>query len=226
MSPRLRVQGVLQGGRGTGQIVADSHPDGWARGLANLRKGAKDIDTGQGALLQMMRTLPNGELHRGVVEVPPEGGISAALMGYMQNSEQVVSVIAVGCALEGGTVTAAGGYIVQLLPGAPEGPLMVITERLADFTRIEPLLQATDASPETLLEELLYGMPFARLEESDLRFDCNCSEVRVLASLATLSREEIRQFVAEAEPLEMSCDYCGREYRVETEQLRGLLESS
>ncbi len=226
MAPSLRVQGILQGAGGRGQIVADSLPSGGARGLVRVPEGAEHVTIGHGAILQMMRTMPRGDLHRGVVEVPPSGSISDALMAYMQESEQVVSMISVGCRMEDDEVVAAGGYIVQLLPELEEGMLAIMTERLKDFRHVDELFETVAASPETLLDELLYGMTYTRLEESAIRFECGCSEVRVMTTLATLPREDIEDLMSEGTDIEISCDYCGAEYRVAPEKLRGLLEDS
>jgi molecular chaperone Hsp33 len=235
MAPNLRVQGILKGASGKGSLVADSHPDGTSRGLVNFGAGGGAISVGKGALLQVMRTLPSGMLHQGVVEVPepaPDaargpraGGISGGLMAYMQDSEQVVSTIAVATVLEGDAVIAAGGYIVQLLPEVERGPLLVMTERLADFESLEEVLRS-GASPDTLLDELLYGMPFTRLEESSLSFACRCSQVRVVSTLATLPRGDIEDLLRSGEVLEIRCDYCGKEYQVLPVQLRSLLTTS
>ncbi|HET9959748.1 MAG TPA: Hsp33 family molecular chaperone HslO, partial [Polyangiaceae bacterium] len=128
MAPELRVQGILRGAAGLGSIVADSHPSGKTRGLVQV-EGSRELEIETGAVIQMMRTLPSGRINQGVVEVPPDGGVSQALMAYMQTSEQVVSMLAVSTLLEEGEVVAAGGYMVQLLPEVGRGPLMVMTER-------------------------------------------------------------------------------------------------
>jgi molecular chaperone Hsp33 len=227
MAPGLRVQGILKSGSGKGSLVADSHPDGTSRGLINIGKSGGSIDVGKGALLQMMRTLPSGMLHQGVVEIPEGGGISAGLMAYMQDSEQVLSMIAVATVLTGGReVVAAGGYLVQLLPEVERGPLMIMTQRLQDFERLDEVLTKGDASPDHLLDELLYGMPFARLSKSELRFACQCSRVRVMTSLATLPRADIEDMVKEGKVLEIQCDFCGKEYAVAPVELRSMLTPS
>jgi molecular chaperone Hsp33 len=227
MAPQNRVQGILQGAGESGQIVADSHPGGWSRGLVRPAKAGEPVEIGGSAVLQMMRSLPSGELHRGIVEVPAEGGLSASLMAYMAHSEQVVSTAGVGCVMREGRVVASGGYIVQALPETNQGPLAVMTERLAhDFAELSPLLTRWDASPDTLLNELLYGMPHKRVDEQPLRFGCNCSQVRVMASLATLARAEIESMIEDSEPLDMTCEYCGSKYIVRPEELRGLVDSS
>jgi molecular chaperone Hsp33 len=81
-------------------------------------------------------------------------------------------------------------------------------------------------SPRALIAELLYGMPFAELDESPVRFECACSLVRVVTSLASLGTGEIEDLVRPEKVLEIQCDYCKKEYRVSPAQLRGLLQKS
>jgi molecular chaperone Hsp33 len=225
MAPQLRVQGVLKGAGGSGSLVADSHPSGRTRGLVQLKAG-RELELGQGAVIQMMRTLPSGRIAQGLVELPSGGGISQALMEYMQTSEQVVSMVAVSTVVGEEGVLAAGGYMVQLLPEVGRGPLMVMTERLRDFESIDAHIGAATFSPERLLEELLHGMPFTRLEESSVGFDCWCDELRVVAAIATLSKSDLEHLLSDGEVLEIACEYCKREYRIPPARLRGLLEQS
>jgi molecular chaperone Hsp33 len=227
MAPKLRVQGILQGAGRSGQLVADSHPDGWCRGLVTIREGHSNVAVGEGSVLQMMRSLPNGQLHQGMVEVPESGGLPAALMGYMQHSEQVLSALDTTCVFEGDRIIASGGFIVQLLPEVPEGSLMVMTERLShDFQDLGAVLVAVGDTAGRLLEELLYAIPHETVERAPLRFGCNCSHVRVMTSLSTIARPDIEEMVEDAEPLHITCEYCRARYTVEPEQLRGLLACS
>jgi molecular chaperone Hsp33 len=225
MAPQLRVQGVLKGSGGTGSLVADSHPSGRTRGLVQL-KGGRELDLAQGAVIQMMRTLPSGRIAQGLVELPSGGGISQALMEYMQTSEQVVSMVAVSTVVDPHGGIAAGGYMVQLLPEVGRGPLMVMTERLREFESIDERVGEQGFSPESLLEQLLYGMPFTRLEESSIGFECWCDELRVVAAIATLSKSDLEHLLADGEVLEIACEYCKREYRIPPARLRGLLDRS
>lgn len=225
MAPQLRVQGVLKGSGGTGSLVADSHPSGRTRGLVQL-KGGRELDLENGAVIQMMRTLPSGRIAQGLVQLPSGGGISQALMEYMQTSEQVVSMVAVSTVVGAGGDFAAGGYMVQLLPEVGRGPLMVMTERLREFESIDERVGEPGFSPESLLEQLLDGMPFTRLEESAVSFECWCDELRVVAAIATLSRSDLEHLLADGEVLEIACEYCKREYRIPPARLRGLLERS
>jgi len=225
MAPQLRVQGVLKGSGGTGSLVADSHPSGRTRGLVQLKHG-RELELEQGAVIQMMRTLPSGRIAQGLVELPSGGGISQALMEYMQTSEQVVSTVAVSTVVSDEGVVAAGGYMVQLLPEVGRGPLMVMTERLRDFESIDGRVGEAGFSPETLLEQLLDGMPFTRLEESAVGFECWCDELRVVAAIATLSKADLEHLLSDGEVLEIACEYCKREYRIPPARLRGLLDRS
>jgi molecular chaperone Hsp33 len=147
-------------------------------------------------------------------------------MSYLQSSEQVASMLSVACVLDGDRVVAAGGYLVQLLPEVGRGPLAIMAERLSEFREIGPLLARTDAALSPLLEELLYGMPFTRLTEHPLSWKCRCSTVRVMSSLATLSRPELSELIEGESNIELSCDFCGQTYNVSPAQLMGLLDQS
>jgi len=221
MAPGLRVQVILQAANKGGSLVADSHPDGSTRGIVNLG-GKREVVIAPGSLLQVLRTMPRGT-HQGVVEVPAGGGISEALMAYMQESEQVASVIASCTVMGADGVERSCGYFVQLLPEAERGLLMVMTERLASFPSLETLLRSDTLTASGLLGELLYGMPFGVTSESEVRFGCHCSQERLLSSLRTLPQSELSDMIRENKPLEIRCDGCGKEYLVTPRELLTLV---
>jgi molecular chaperone Hsp33 len=225
MAPDNRLQAVLQGDDPRSKMIADTHPDGATRGLIQLAPNARDMPLGERGLLQVARTLHNGSLHQCVVQVPSATPtISSAFMAYMQESEQVVTMIAVGAHLSAGEVVAAGGYMVQLLPEVVEGPLMVMTERLKDFEDIVPLLARGAASPQALLAETLYGMPYTQVGARTVHFGCRCSPERLAGSLASLPRADIASLMQGGKTLEIECDYCRKNYEFTVDQLRQLLE--
>jgi molecular chaperone Hsp33 len=223
MAPAHRLQVLLRSPDGAYVWVAESHPDGGARGLLT-RKGKNAAGSIQGGTLEVVRTLRNGELHRGVVQVPGDT-VSQALMVYLQESEQVVSMLAIACVLGDDHVVAAGGYIVQLLPEVGRGPLAIMAERLRDFEDIGPLLANSDAAPSPLMDELLYGMPFTRVDERPLDWRCRCSKERVLATLATLPGSDLASLSADDKPIELSCEFCRSAYVVTPDELRALAGS-
>jgi molecular chaperone Hsp33 len=223
MSPGHRVQAILRGTHERASLIADSHPDGLTRGLVQIPDGAT-FELGEGSQLQVMRSMARG-VHKSVVAPPPNGDVSQALMTYTQESEQIVTMIATGTLLDGNSIQRAGGFVVQLLPGAARGPLMIMTERLEGFPPIAELLGQVDGSPSQLMAELLYQMPFTQLAASPLRFGCKCSREAVVSSLATLSREELSEMIGDG-IIEVTCDYCGTDYAVGRQHLEGLLNPS
>jgi molecular chaperone Hsp33 len=224
MAPNYRVQGIIQDARG-GTLVADSWPDGGTRGLVRA-KGP--VTFGPGARMQLMRSLPNGSMHQGIVEVSSEHRVSGAVMNYLLESEQVTSALGVASVVsEDGEVLVGGGYVVQLLPECTEAPLAVMYERLRhDFADLGRVIAELDADPDKLVAEILSGMDYTRTLEFELDFKCRCSPERVLASLATVGKDELEDMIRKAEPLSITCDYCGRQYEVQPEMLRGLLSAS
>jgi molecular chaperone Hsp33 len=228
MAPQLRVQGIVRGDGGGCTLVGDSFPNGGTRGLASFKRDLAGIVLGGDAVLQFMRTMPNGAVHRGVVSVPQRGGIPAALMAYMQESEQILTVMSACSVFDAqGGVRSAGGYVVQLLPGADRDVVGVMTERLAlDFSDLTRFVDDPAFDPDALLAEILFRVPFSRLETRAVRFECPCSQASVLAGLATLDRAEIQSFIDDGQMLDIACDYCGTDYQVAPDQLRGLLSTS
>lgn len=226
MAPGMRVQGLLKNQAG-GYLLGDSHPSGDVRGLVSLKKTGGQF-TLKGALLQLMRTLYNGKLHRGVVQVPEEGGVTAALMRYMQESEQTTTMIATGAIFSGTpaaqTLERAGGYLIQLLPGGDSNTLAVMTARLEnDFGEFGAWLEKEDYSASQLLSELFYGMPFTELGNSSIRYACWCSQASMMGALASLDRKEIKDMINDGKTLDITCDYCLTDYQVSPGELRGLI---
>lgn len=103
---------------------------------------------------------------------------------------------------------------------------MLMTERLRDFEDIVPLLARGAASPSALLAETLYGMPYTKVGDRPVSFGCYCSPDRLMGSLASLPRADIESLLAGGKTLDIECDYCRKEYKFTTEQLRSLLAPS
>ena len=223
MSPGHRVQLTVKAPR-HGSLAADTHPKGMTRGICKLREPLGDDGLGDGALLQVSRTQHSGTIHQGIVQAA--GSISETLMGYMQQSEQIYSVIDVACLMGQGRVLAAGGYIVQVLPELTATALERMIARLLLLPSASLLLRETASDPGVLMARLLQDFEHEVIEKSGVHYGCNCSLVRVMGALATLGKGEIQNLVAEGEAFEMGCDYCGSSYEIGTEQLRSLLDPS
>jgi len=222
MAPQMRVQGILKGAGKGRSFVADSLPDGTTRGLVSEGARASGLSLGEGAVLQMMRTMRNGAIQQGITEFQG-GNISSALMEYLQSSEQITSVIAVTTLLDRDAILCAGGYVVQLLPEANPATLAAMTDRLARLPSIDSLLASGEGTPSTLVASLLAGSKYTLLEESPLSFGCQCSKERLLAALATIEPAELASMIAEGKDIETSCDYCNKAYLIHIDELRSLL---
>jgi molecular chaperone Hsp33 len=226
MAPDHRVQGILTGDDGQSRVVADAQPDGSTRGLVQLARGRTSFPLGAHSRLHMMRSLYTGALQQGVVAFPEKGDVSSALMEYMQVSEQIVTFVAVSSIVKDGKCEAAGGYLVQLLPEAQHEGLAAMTQRLSSFSHVDALIASAAGDPAALLAAVLQGHPFRRVGEDALRFGCACSEERLAASLATLPKNDVKELVETGEVLEITCDYCKKEYGISPERLRGLLSDN
>jgi molecular chaperone Hsp33 len=217
--PGRRVQLVLRDRAGN-TLVADALPDGTNRGLVNLGAGGDVVGD---CVLQVNYTLPTGALHQGIVHVPDGADVSTALMRYMRDSEQTVSMVVVE-ALGESDVRSAGGYLVQLLPEAEPPMIEAMTERLGQLEKITALLAAPAPSAEGLVEAILGGFPHSQLASSPIRFGCTCSRERVLLGLSRLPAEDLQSMVDAGEPLEVRCDACGAMYDIPPAALQGLVD--
>jgi molecular chaperone Hsp33 len=221
MAPNQRVQAILKRRQETGSLVADSHPTEGTRGLVSLPAASPEFAPADG-ILQVMRRLHDGRIHQGMVDVPNGGDVSDALRVYMLVSEQVDTLVAVGTLFDGDEVTCAGGYLIQLLPGVGRAPLAFMAERVREFGDIAIHLAKDQGQPRELIAALLSEIPYTELEDSPLRFGCWCSAERLLSALSTLPRADIDDFIQKGEVLEISCDYCHRQYRIPPTKLVGL----
>jgi molecular chaperone Hsp33 len=228
MAPDLRAQCVLHGADDSGRIAIDAQPEGRTRGLIARAKGASAVVLGDGAQLEMVRTLPQQRGFRGVVEVPPGASTAQALMEYMQSSEQIVTMIAIAARFdgEGATLSRALGYLVQLTPETRPEPLRIMTERLPSFESIDERARDLEETPHTLAAKLLEGLDFEVTSEERVAFACNCSAERVLASVSSLPRADIEELLSAGSSVSLTCDYCNQSYEVSLAQLRALLDRS
>lgn len=214
-SPGRRVQISLRD-RSGGSLVADSLPDGKTRGLVNPGEETPER-LGESAVLKVTYTMPNGALHTGVVHIEDEN-IAAALMTYLQESEQILSSLSVAAVGEPSSLAAAG-YVVQLLPEVERDSLEAMTDRLADLEGLSSLLSRDVPTTEDLIERVFSGFEYTVLADSRICFGCNCSRERVYSTLASLG-QELDAMVADAEPLEIRCDACGKSYEISAAEVR------
>jgi len=217
--PGRRVQMLWRDRRGAA-LVADSLPDGTNRGMVNPGEPSSVAATGD-HILQVAYTMPNGAMHQGVVAIPEGDDMSTALMRYMHQSEQTVSMVALAAVPGPDGVTVAGGYLVQLLPEATREVIDAVTAHLGNLPAIADMLDG--ATAYDLIEAVLLGFEHAELASSELIFGCTCSEARVMLGILSLPPAEVQSMI-EGDPLEVRCDACGTKYTIEPDELRELRE--
>jgi len=120
------------------------------------------------------------------------------------------------------TVRQAGGFIIQLLPYADEKVITVLEQKLKDLKPITQLLD-NDATPETILEEILGEFDLEILDKVDTKFECDCSEEKVKKTIASLSKKEIKDMVDDNKPIEVNCHFCNKNYSISVDELKAML---
>ena len=149
--------------------------------------------------------------------------IAEDLTYYFANSEQVPSSVALGVLMnKDNTVRQAGGFIIQLLPGATDEMIDKLEKRLGEITSITSLLDE-GKTPEEILEYLLGDFNLEILDKLPTRFHCDCDRSRVEKALISIGRKELQEMIDEGKPIETSCHFCNKIYTFSVEELEELL---
>ncbi|MCI8454905.1 MAG: Hsp33 family molecular chaperone HslO [Lachnospiraceae bacterium] len=151
------------------------------------------------------------------------GEIAEDLTYYYATSEQVPSSVALGVLMNrDNTVRQAGGFIIQLLPGASDAVIDALEKRLAEMEPITSLLDA-GKTPEEILSELLEGFEPEVLDRQPVRFFCGCEKERVEKAIISIGKKEIQDMIDEGKPIEAGCQFCNKKYTFTVDELRGML---
>ena len=140
-------------------------------------------------------------------------------------SEQIPTACALGVLVDRDqSVLAAGGYLIQLLPGAEEG---LIDKIEAGVRRVGSVSHALSRGLDAqgLLEEVLSDFQLEVLETHPVEYRCSCSRERVSRALISMGREELSSLIAEQGQADLSCQFCDKVYHFSKEELEGLLSS-
>ena len=152
------------------------------------------------------------------------GEIAEDLTYYFATSEQVPSSVALGVLMNrDNTVRQAGGFIIQLLPGASDEMIDKLEERLNTMDSITSLLDA-GKTPEEILDALLGDFGLEILDRMPTRFHCDCEKSRVEKAIISIGKKEINDMIEEGKPIEVSCHFCNKIYTFSVDDLKGMLE--
>jgi len=145
------------------------------------------------------------------------GSIGDDFSMYFRESEQVPSLVAVGTKIgRDGLVAKAGALIIQLMPGAEEVDFQYV-ERLGKYLPPMSEILSVEASMEEKLLELIPEVEI--LGSKEVSFKCNCSREKIIASIATLHEDEIKEMIEEDHDFETRCEFCSRTYTITKEDL-------
>ncbi len=223
----------IKGDGPLGTLLAVSDAVGNVRGyvtnpqppLLEKRPGKLDVGAAVGrGMLTVIRDLRMKEPYVGGVELV-SGEIAEDITAYFVQSEQVPTACALGVLVDvDHTVRAAGGYLIQLLPGAPDAVIDRIEAGIAAAGAVTGQLDG-GLDAEALLRTVLSGFDLEMLEKTPVAYRCYCSRERVRATLVSLGKRDLRELAEGDEDLHVGCQFCDADYVFPPEEIRALLES-
>ncbi|MGK5082650.1 Hsp33 family molecular chaperone HslO [Bdellovibrionota bacterium FG-1] len=225
-----RINLNVRGSKRIRQALVDAHPDGTVRGYvienqeipSESLPGDDSGPWGEG-VLSVLRTKTSEKQMPYIGTVPLVAGhLAKDLTFYWHQSEQIPSAVGLAVVLEDGKVKAAGGFLVQVLPGATPEEIKAVEEHIHEIHSLAEAV-ANHGEPNFLLSQIFQGGIFMLLEEKKLEFQCSCSSERVRRALALVGKEELQAILKEEGSTSVRCDFCTQEYQVSREQLEGMM---
>ncbi|MDQ7819524.1 MAG: Hsp33 family molecular chaperone HslO [Armatimonadota bacterium] len=151
------------------------------------------------------------------------GEIAEDLASYLVISHQIPSVVALGVMVSPtGRVVAAGGLIVQVLPGADDRVISYLEERARVLPAVTSMI-SRGRTPEEMVRVALGDLAARVVERGVVRFRCRCSRARVRHVLASLAPDDLRDLVAERGHVEVRCHFCGARYLFDEDDVEDLI---
>ena len=141
---------------------------------------------------------------------------------YLTESEQTPSAVGVSALLDQqGEIAVCGGFLVQTIPNkTDDAEINAMLERITSLKPIAEIL--AEAGSDGLLQALLAGIEYHRLESRELFFRCGCSREKVTQALHSLGAEGIKELRESDGHAEVTCEFCRQQYRIEADELQGL----
>lgn len=151
------------------------------------------------------------------------GEIAEDLAYYYAYSEQQPSVVSLGVLIDkDASVKAAGGYIIQLLPGSTEEDIISIEEILKDIKPVSTLIDE-GLSPEEILNSTFKDFEIQILEKKEIQYKCDCSKEKIKNVIKSLGKKEIEDMINEDHGAEVVCHFCNTKYAFDEEELKKIM---
>ena len=152
------------------------------------------------------------------------GEIADDVTAYFAQSEQTPTACALGVLINGDeSVRVAGGYLVQLLPGAPDEIIDKLEEGIRRAGAVTTMLDA-GMSPEDILGQVCGDLGVVFMETTPVEYRCYCSRDRVTAALISLGKEELKEIAEEGKTFPVECQFCDTVYSFTPEEIMDILE--
>jgi len=225
----------VNGGGPLGTLTAVSDCEGNTRGFVHNgavdvpRKAHAKLDVGaavgdQGDLT-VIRDVGMKEPYVGSVQLVG-GEIAEDIAAYFVESEQIPTACALGVLIAPDqSVQVAGGYLIQLLPGADDWVITCIEAGIGEVGAVSTHL-ANGLSAKEVVEKVLSDFELEVLETTPVEYRCYCSRERVSRALISMGREELESLIEEQGEADLTCQFCDRIYHYNKEQLEELLRQA
>lgn len=224
----------FKGGGPLGTVLAVSDNKGNVRGYVTnphvdipLRKDGKlDVGTAVGheGTLTVIKDLHMKEPYVGTIDLLG-GEIAEDVAGYFVESEQIPTACALGVLVDRDqSVKAAGGYLIQLMPGAAEDTIAKVEGGIMAAGAVSAILEKND-DPEAMLRTVMSDFDLKILETCPVEYRCYCSRERVERALISLGREELEQMLSEQGGCQLTCQFCDAVYEFTAEDIQRLLKN-
>lgn len=225
----------VDGNGPAGHIIVDSNGKGEVKGyIANPKvslplneKGKIDVRgaVGTEGTLTVTKDLGMKEPFAGQVPLV-SGELGEDFTYYMANSEQTPSAIGLSVLVDTDeTIRAAGGFMIQVMPGATEETIDALDNSVKNIPMISKLMDEGE-TPEQILERLVGGGEPKILEKMPIAFKCDCSKDRFAGAIIALGKKEIDEMIKEDGGAEAVCHFCGNHYHYSAEELEELKENA
>ncbi|MCL7749250.1 Hsp33 family molecular chaperone HslO [Halalkalibacter alkaliphilus] len=225
----------IEGKGPIGAIVIDANTKGETRGYVTNPQTHFDLNSqgkldvaravGTDGFLSVVKDLGLKENFTGSVPLV-SGELGEDFTYYFASSEQTPSSVGVGVLVNpDNSILAAGGFIIQIMPGADDQIIDEIEKRLSSIPPISKLVEA-GMPPEEMLYALLGDDNVKILDKLPIAFKCQCSKERVENAIISLGKDEIQAMIDEDGGAETVCHFCNEVYKLTAEELKELLEQA
>lgn len=223
----------INGGGPAGTLIAVSDSCGNARGYIENpvveiplnSKGKLDVrgTVGTDGYLYVIKDMGMKEPYSGSTQIV-SGEIAEDITNYFAVSEQTPSVCALGVLVNPDlSVSASGGFIIQLLPGCPEDIISKIEFSMSDIEPVTTML-SKGMTADDIAARAMKGMNIEKLDESEAFYKCNCSRDKVVGALISTGKDALSEMIESGENTEVKCHFCNKTYSFSPEQLEELIK--